>query len=69
MKKWNKIKKKLYWNQGDSTYSKRSLRSYIVGRYCGEKLASVANQTYLTDQIEIADHIIHHYGDNPSIWM
>ena len=39
----------------------------IVERSCGEKPASVAKQSYLTDDIKIINHIIHHYKDHSSV--
>ena len=35
----------------------------IVERFCGGKTTSVAKQSYLTDDIQIVDHIIRHYED------
>ena len=39
----------------------------MVERSCGEKPTSVAKQSYLTDDIQIVDHIIRHYEDHPSV--
>ena len=33
----------------------------------GEKPTSVAKQSYLTDDTQIVDHIIRHYGDHSSV--
>ena len=38
-----------------------------VERSCRGKPTSVAKQSSLTDDIQIADHIIRHYEDHPSI--
>ena len=39
----------------------------IVERSCGEKPATVAKQSYLTDDIKIINHIIRHYKDHSSV--
>ena len=33
----------------------------IVEKSCGEKPTSVTNQSYLIDNINIIDHIVHHH--------
>ena len=39
----------------------------MIERSCGEKTASVAKQSYLTDDIKIVSYITHHYEDHPSV--
>ena len=39
----------------------------IAERSGGKKPTDVANESYLTDDIKIVDHIIRHYEDHPSL--
>ena len=39
----------------------------MVERSCGEKPTSFAQQSLLTDDIKIVDHMVRQYEDHPSV--
>ena len=65
MQNYAEKRKEIYYQNQRNSASDHYID--IVERSCGEEPTSAAKQSYLTDDINIVDHIIWHYEDHPSV--